>query len=114
MSATQRRFTRLPLQAKVFIRSKDRSFSASSQNISIHGMFVLTHETVPVGEKVEVELTIPIASLCPHIHLRGVVTRSQHSGIALEFEGMDPDVFLALKNILHKRAHHRLKPYMGP
>ncbi|NMC74474.1 MAG: hypothetical protein GYA56_09005 [Geobacteraceae bacterium] len=114
MSTTQRRFTRLPIQSNVFIRSKERAFAASSLNLSIRGMFVLTRETVPVGEKVEVDLTIPSASLCPHIYLRGVVTRAENSGIALEFEGMDPDVFLALKNVLHKRAHHRLKPYMGP
>jgi hypothetical protein len=114
MNGTQRRFTRLPLQAKVSITSKDHSFTASSLNISIRGMFVLTHETVPVGERVDVNLMMPRASLCPLIQLRGVVTRAEYSGIALEFEGMDPDAFQALKSILHKRVHHRLKPYMGP
>jgi hypothetical protein len=114
VSVKQRRFTRVPLQAKVFITSKGGSFAASSCNVSIRGMFVQTRETVPVGEVVEVDLMIPCASSGTYLKLRGVVIRVEHSGIALEFERLDPDMCQCLKNVLHKRASHRLKPYMGP
>jgi hypothetical protein len=110
----QRGFTRLPLQTKVSIKSKSRAFTASSLNLSIHGMFVQTRETMPVGEKVEIDLMIPSASLSPYMKIRGVVTRIEHSGIALEFERLDPEIFQSLKNVLYKRTSHRLKPYMGP
>jgi hypothetical protein len=114
VSVNQRRFTRLPLQTKVFIKSKSRSFAASSVNLSIHGMFVQTREMIPVGETVEIDLMIPCASSCPYMKIRGVVTRVENSGIALEFEKMDPEIFQRLKNVLNKRTSHRLKPYMGP
>lgn len=114
VSVKQRRFTRLPLQTKVFIKSRNRSFSASSLNLSIHGVFVQTREIIPVGEQVEIDLMIPCASRSPYMKLRGVVTRAEHSGIALEFERLDPDIFQCLKNVLYKRTSHRLKPYMGP
>jgi hypothetical protein len=114
VSMNQRRFTRLSLQTKVFIKSKNRSFAGSSLNLSIHGLFVQTRETIPVGEPVEVDLMIPCASRCQHMKIRGVVTRVEHSGIALEFERLDPEIFQCLKNVLNKRTSHRLKPYMGP
>jgi hypothetical protein len=114
VSVTQRRFTRLPLQSKVVITSKNRTFSASSLNLSIHGMFVQTREAIPVGETVEIDLLIPNVSCSPYMKLRAVVTRAEHSGIALEFERLDPETFQCLKNILFKRTSHRHKPYMGP
>jgi hypothetical protein len=77
-------------------------------------MLVQTREIIPVGEKVEIDLMIPRASLCPYMKIRGVVTRVEHSGIALEFERLDPDIFQSLRNVLYKRTSHRLKPYMGP
>jgi hypothetical protein len=110
----QRRFPRIQLNSKVFIKSPDRSFSADSLNFTLQGIYIKTHEKIAQGTNVEMEITIPCSSRSPHIKLRGVVVRVENSGIAVEFARMDPEIFQCLKNILQRRSTHRLKPYIVP
>jgi len=107
----QRRFTRIHFNAKVFIRARNRSFSADSLNMSVRGMFVKTHEHLAVGDPVEIDVNIPSASRSSLLKLHGVVTRVEHQGIALDFGMLDADTFLHLKNTLNQRTRHRLKPF---
>lgn len=83
-------------------------------NLSMHGLFVKTHENITKGAPVEVDMVIPCASHNPHIRIPGVVARIEHSGIAIEFTRMEEEDFQCLKNILDRRSTHRLKPYMAP
>lgn len=110
----QRSFTRIPYSTNVFVKTKTRSFTAPSIDISIRGVFVRTREHLAVGESAEVDMVIPSASVNSLLKLPGVVTRVEKGGIAIEFGRMEPDTFILLKNVLHRRTTHRLKPYMSP
>ncbi len=109
----QRRFPRIQLNSKVFIRTTGRSFSANSENLSMHGIFVNTNENIAKGASVELDIMVPCASRCPYMKIHGMINRVEQSGVAIEFTRMEPDVFLCLKNVIQKRSPHRLKPYMG-
>jgi len=110
----QRAFTRIPYSTNVFIKTQHRTFSAPSIDLSIRGVFVKTREHLAPGESAEVDLVIPSASVGSMLRIQGVVTRVEKGGAAIEFDRMDPDTFTLLKNVLHRRATHRLKPYMMP
>ncbi len=110
---TQRLFTRLNLKTKVFIKTPLYTFSTSTNNISVRGMFIKTMNHLSVGDHAEIDFVIPSASLSPFLNLKGRVIRVEKGGIAFEFEKMDPETFSRLKNTFQKRAAHRLKPFMG-
>ena len=110
----QRRFPRIQLDSKVFMRTPDRSFFADSLNFTLQGIFIKTREKVEAGTAVEVDITIPCSARSPHMKLQGVVTRVENSGLAIEFTRMDPEIFQTLKNIILRRSTHRHKPYIAP
>lgn len=110
----QRAFTRIPYSTNVFVKTMTRSFTAPSIDISIRGVFVRTREHLAVGESAEVDLVIPSASVSSLLKLPGTVTRVERGGVAIEFGRMDADTFILLKNVLHRRTTHRLKPFMTP
>jgi hypothetical protein len=110
----QRRFPRIQFDSKVFVKSSNKSFSANSLNLSMHGIFIKTHEHIAAGTQVKVDIKIPCASGCPFMEIQGFVARVENSGIVIEFTRMEPDVFQCLKDVLQRRSTHRLKPYMIP
>jgi len=110
----QRRFPRIQLDSKVFLRTPDHAFSADSLNFTLQGIFIKTREKIAPGTAVEVDITIPCSTRSPQMKLQGVVTRVESSGLAIEFVRMDPEIFQCLKNILQRRSTHRLKPYIAP
>ncbi|MHC1697410.1 MAG: PilZ domain-containing protein [Geobacteraceae bacterium] len=110
----QRRFPRMQLDSKVFLRTPDRSFSADSLNFTLQGIFIKTREKVETGTIVEVDITIPCTTRNPNMKLQGIVARVENSGLAIEFTRMDPEIFQCLKNIILRRSTHRHKPYIAP
>lgn len=110
----QRRFPRIQLDSKVFLRTPDHSFSADSLNFTLQGIFIKTREKVETGTNVEVDLSIPCTTGNPNMKLQGVVARVESSGLAIEFSRMDPEIFQCLKNIILRRSSHRHKPYIAP
>lgn len=113
-AVTQRAFTRIPYSTNVFIKTGSRTFTAPSIDISVRGVFVKTREHLTVGEPAEVDMVIPSASVGSMLKIPGFVTRVERGGAAIEFGRMDADTFTLLKNVLQRRATHRLKPYMVP
>ena len=114
ISVKQRRFPRIPLNSKVFVTSANRSFSADTLNLTLHGIFILTHEKIAPGTTVEVDIMIPCTTRSPHMKIPGVVTRVQSSGFVIEFKRIEGDEFQCLKNILQRRSTHRFKPFIAP
>jgi len=110
----QRRFPRIQLNSKVFVRSVNRSFSAETLNLTLHGIFILTHEKIMPGTTVEVDITIPCTTRSPHMRLSGVVTRVESSGLVIEFNRIEGEEFQCLKDILQRRSTHRFKPFIAP
>jgi hypothetical protein len=110
----QRRFPRIQLRTKVFIKSPNRAFSAESRNLSIHGVFIKTSEAVEQHANIEVDIMIPCASRCPYMKIKGIVTRAEHSGFAVEFRQIDPEIFQCLINVIRKRLPHQHKPFIAP
>lgn len=110
----QRRFPRMQLDSKVFLRTPDHSFSADSLNFTLQGIFIKTREKIEIGTVVGVDITIPCSTHNPNMKLQGVVARVEDSGLAIEFTRMDPEVFQCLKNIIVRRSTHRHKPYIAP
>lgn len=110
---TQRHFTRINLITKVFIKTPHGSFSTSSRNISVRGIFIRTNESLSLGDRAEIDIVIPSASFSAFLNLKGVVTRVERGGVAFDFEKMDPETFSRLRNVFQRRTAHRLKPFMG-
>jgi len=110
----QRRFPRIHLDSKVFLRTPDHSFSADALNFTLQGIFIKTREKVDIGTAVEVDITIPCTTSNPNMKLQGIVARVESSGLAIEFVRLDPEIFQCLKNIIVRRSPHRHKPYFAP
>ena len=56
MKLRNRKHERIPLSVKVTVKWKNKSFTSFSKDISEDGMFIKTHEEIPIGEKVALRL----------------------------------------------------------
>lgn len=95
-----RKFSRVQFNVGATIRIADRQFQGAVENLSMTGMFLVTNEPLTEGEPVDI--TIVLTGTQPEIavNFNGVVARITDDGIAFNFEKMDIDSYMHLKNII--------------
>ena len=59
VSIVERETKRVSIGLQVDYKKKGKSINAFTKDISINGMFIITRETLPVGESIEVSFTLP-------------------------------------------------------
>lgn len=105
-----RRFTRIPFQREVLISAKGQWYRGMSENLSLYGIYV---KASPKFEPdTIVELTIPLSQdVAPdneeYIDVCGVIVRQDDAGIGCEFQQVDVDAFLHLKNIISAQCENK-------
>lgn len=99
--AEKRKFTRIPFEIAITLSTESLRISASRmRNVSLGGMFVLTHETLPLDSlcAVEIDLIGPASLL--RVRLEADVIRVEPDGLALKFTKMDMDSLIHLKHLI--------------
>ena len=96
----KRRFTRIPYKAKVVVRSKETTTDGETGNVSLRGMYLQNFKSVPLGEEVEVEISLPDAPDDRTLRTKAVAVRYQGGGTGFQFGAMDFDSFFILQEIV--------------
>ncbi len=106
-----RRFNRIRFESLAMVKTVGQSFEASTENLSLNGLFIRTERHLPVGNRAEVMFTLPSASRSSPIAVNCVVVRNDVHGMAFQFGSMDQDSFSRLKTVINRKSPNRLKMY---
>lgn len=96
----KRRYRRVAFQAMAGVQAGQTTFSGMVDNLSMKGMFILTKEIVQLGIPLEISLVLSGTSSLLSIKLTGFALRQTDTGVAIEFQEMDVDSFIHLRNIV--------------
>ena len=96
-----RNFTRVDFSEFASIRFEDKVYFGNVINISLQGLFVKTHEDIPLNTSVDVTV---YHSSNHSIRLSVSVLRQDSTGVAMQIRKMDSNSFARLKNIIAKRC----------
>ncbi len=96
----KRRFTRIPFRAKVVIRTSDGALEGRTENVSLRGMFLQGFSAVPLGEEIDVEISLPDAPPDRVLRTKAIAVRYHDGGTGFQFGAMDFDSFFTLQEIV--------------
>lgn len=97
---SMRKFSRVDFQVLATVAAGSRRFQGQVANLSMNGMLLKTEERLPVGEPVEIVITLAGTDPEVAVSFSGRVSRQQEDGIGLHFEKVDLDSYTHLKNII--------------
>ena len=95
-----RKFSRVEFRIEASIRTADRLFTASAENLSMNGMFIKTSEQMQMDEAVDIAMVLTGSEPQISIYFTGKVCRITDEGIGFIFEKIDLDSYTHLKNII--------------
>lgn len=84
----------------VTIASSGITLEGDSSNLSVKGIFVKTDEKIPVDAQCAVKIYFSGTSVPLCLSVAGTVVRSEPTGIAIAFNGIDLDSYAELRNIV--------------
>jgi hypothetical protein len=95
-----RRFTRVGFTINASITIEGTTFTAEVENLSLHGLFVKNDRHIPLGTRADI--AISLTGIQPEIviRLKSVAVRSVAEGTGFEFESVDVNSFIHLRNIV--------------
>jgi len=96
-----RNFTRVDISEFASVKHGERIFFGNVKNISLQGLYVKTHEEIPLNLPVEVTVyNFPNKS----IRLLANVVRQDVYGVGIQIKEMDTDSFVKLKNVIEEKC----------
>lgn len=101
----KRSFSRIEHILEVLLKARCKLIKGHLLNLSLDGAFLMTPESLSIGEAVEMTLSISaVASNMEVINvvLGGKVIRVDEDGTAVQFDRLDLDSLTHLKNIIEK------------
>ncbi len=104
-----RKFDRIRFESRAMIVIGEETFEASTENLSLNGLFIRTEKKVPEGERAEININMPSASRSPYFMVDGIVVRNDDHGMAFQFRSLDHDSFAYLKTVINRKSPRRLK-----
>jgi hypothetical protein len=97
----KRQFTRVPYRARVTISKGDgEPGQGETGNISLRGMYLEGFQDVPLGQEVEVEISLTDGPESRYLKTKAVAVRYNEGGTGFHFGAMDFDTFFALQEIV--------------
>lgn len=96
----KRSLSRVCYNIEAAIKYKGMDFKGEVENISLNGMFIKTQKEIPVGEIIEIIMYLTGDTSSLSINLEGIVMRSDEKGIGLQYQKVDLDSFIHLRNII--------------
>ena len=101
-----RHFFRISYVTRAHVLLADVCFDAMTENLSAGGIFLRTEQTLPVGQLVTINFSIPSTSH-PSITVKAEVLRTNQKGMALQFKSLDYHTFTNIKAFIR----HKPLPY---
>lgn len=95
-----RQFSRVDFHVNATINAAKRQFHGKVQNLSMHGMFLVTDERLSLGDLVDITIVLSGSSPEIAITFTGKVCRVAEEGLGFTFEKIDLDSYTHLKNII--------------
>jgi hypothetical protein len=96
----RRRFTRIRFKARVVITFADSRRQGETENVSLRGMYLQNFLEVPLGEEVEVEISLPNDPADRSLKTKAVAVRYHDGGTGFQFGAMDFSCFFTLQEIV--------------
>jgi hypothetical protein len=100
----KRKNTRIIFEVDAAIKFKKKSIGCTVSNLSLNGALLKTKEKIPSDIKADTEVKVSVhmegSTSELTINLNGIVVRTGDSEIAVQFESIDLDSFIHLKNIV--------------
>jgi hypothetical protein len=96
----KRKNRRVLFEVAATVLSGPIGISGLVDNLSMKGMFLNTEERLPGDFPLEVSVTLHCSSSVFSIKFKGRALRQTETGIAIEFQEMDLDSFIHLRNIV--------------
>lgn len=96
----QRRFTRISFDAKIKVTKGTIVITGKARDLSLKGLFVICREKLPVGQNVEVDIELSGLKQFPKVSVEGHIVRITPEGMGIDFDSMDLDSFIALKEMI--------------
>jgi hypothetical protein len=96
----KRKHRRVRFEVTATVRADRTSIDGMVDNLSMKGMFLTTGETLPCDSPLEISITLSGSSSMLSIMLKGRAVRHTDKGVAIEFQEMDLDSFIHLRNII--------------
>jgi hypothetical protein len=100
----KRSFTRVLFRAEAIVTYNDKSVRSGIENICLKGAFFKPEEDLPMNEPLEIKIHLSGSSSELSIKVKGKAIRHDQNGIAIQFDGMDLDSFIHLKNVVSFNA----------
>ncbi len=103
MDASERRdFSRVPVEFAVTIDAGEGRIinSDASKDVSMRGLFVVTHDRLPSGEACRVTIHLDAPGGNHHIAVSGHVRRATAEGFAVEFSEIPIEDYEHLRNLV--------------
>jgi hypothetical protein len=98
-TAPKRKFSRVEFKIVATVKHGQRQFVGAVNNLSLSGIFLVTDQRIPIGEIVAILIALddqPENS----VEMTGKVARVTEGGIAFNFDKIDYDSFIHLKNLV--------------
>ena len=101
-SPEKRKHTRVPFHAEALVEGLDEVFRVQSntRDICLDGLYLITHHRPPLNARCGLTITLTGPSSRLSIKVKSRVARHDPQGVAFAFEGVDPDAYFHLKNLL--------------
>jgi hypothetical protein len=96
----KRKHRRVRFEVTATVRADKASIDGKVENLSMKGMFLTTGQRVPGDGPLEISITLSGSSSKLSIILKGRAVRHTDTGFAIEFQEMDLDSFIHLRNII--------------
>jgi len=96
----KRKNRRVPFEVAATVLSGPIIIDGTVDNLSMNGMFLNTRERLSGDCPLEVSITLSGSSSTLSIKFKGRALRQTETGIAIQFQEMDLDSFIHLRNIV--------------
>ena len=100
----RRKFRRVPFEVTAAVQTGMVNISGVVHNLSMSGMFLATAKTVEGDNPLDISIMLSGASSMLSLRLKGRLVRQTEDGIAVEFQEMDLDSFIHLRNIVAQNS----------
>ena len=104
-SREKREFTRAPIKLEAEVTAGETVIiSDETRDVSMRGLYVLCDQRLPVGTGCRVVLFLGGRPSQVRIEATGIIARIKDSGMAVQFNEMETDSFVHLRNLVLANA----------
>jgi hypothetical protein len=96
----KRELTRVAFDIEAVVKCQEHTFSGKVDNLSLKGMFIRTAEKLNLHDTIQITIHLAGETSDLEINLNGTIVRITEQGIGIQFDKVDLDSFIHLRNIV--------------